>query len=33
MGEAVRETQAQLDKNLTVKDTDTVYKKGEHKLG
>ena len=33
MGEAAEETQAQLDKDLTVRDTGTVYKKGGHKLG
>ena len=33
MGEAVGETQAQSNEDLTVKDTGTAYKKGEHKLG
>ena len=28
MGEAAGETQAQLDKDSTVRDTDTAYKKG-----
>ena len=33
IGEALVELQAQLDKDLIVKDTDIVYKKGGYKLG
>jgi len=33
MGEALGETQAQLDEGLMVRDTGTAYKKGGHKLG
>jgi len=32
IGEALVETQAQLDKGLIVKDIGTAYKKGGHKL-
>jgi len=32
MGEALVETQAQLNKGLIVKDIGIVYKKGGHKL-
>ena len=32
MGEAVGETQAQLDKDLMVRDIGTAYKKGGYKL-
>jgi len=32
MGEALAELQAQLDKDLIVRDIGIVYKKGEYKL-
>jgi len=33
MGEALVESQAQLDEDLIVRDIGTAYKKGRYKLG
>jgi len=33
MGEALVESQAQLDKDSTIRDIGTAYKKGGHRLG